>query len=65
MPNATQDDKVTCPKCGSTQVHADKKGFSGLKACLGFLMTGGLGLLCGMHKANKLRLTCLKCRHSW
>ncbi len=63
--NETNDDKIVCPKCGSTQVVADKKGVSGIKACCGALMVGPLGLLCGMHGKNKIEMTCLKCKHTW
>ncbi|PZR26433.1 MAG: hypothetical protein DI535_14275 [Citrobacter freundii] len=59
------EDAIRCPKCGSTQIHADKKGFSGAKGCCGAIALGPLGLLCGTHKQNKVRITCLKCRHSW
>jgi tellurium resistance protein TerD len=66
VPNMNQEeDKIACPKCGSTQLYADKKGYSGKKACLGFLLTGPLGLLCGTHKSRKVLLTCLKCKHTW
>lgn len=60
-----EDEEITCPKCGSTQVFATKKGYSGSKACCGFLFAGPLGLLCGTHKSNKISLTCLKCKHTW
>jgi hypothetical protein len=59
------DNKPSCPKCKSKQVHAEKKGFSGGKACCGALIAGPLGLLCGTHKQNKVILTCLNCKHSW
>lgn len=59
------DDKPSCPKCKSKQVYTDKKGFSGKKACCGALLAGPFGLLCGTHKSNKVRLTCLNCKHSW
>jgi tellurium resistance protein TerD len=59
------DEKIRCPNCSSTQVFADKKGYSGIKACCGYLLVGPLGLLCGTHKSNNIRVTCLKCKHSW
>jgi len=59
------EDKIQCPKCGSTQIFAAKKGYSGLKACFGFFLVGPLGLLCGTHKKNKVKLTCLKCQNTW
>ena len=39
--------EIRCPKCGSNQLHADKKGFSGKKAVAGAALTGGIGLLAG------------------
>ncbi len=42
----TDDEAVKCPKCGSTQVHAEKRGWSAL--------TGFIG-------SGKIVLTCLKC----
>ncbi|MFH7011536.1 hypothetical protein ACHRV5_06650 [Flavobacterium sp. FlaQc-52] len=59
------NDGLICPKCRSNQVYADKKGFSGKKACCGAILAGPFGLLCGTHKSNKVRLTCLNCKHSW
>lgn len=62
---ANNDEKLTCPKCGSTNIHIDKKGFGGGKACCGAAICGPLGLLFGNAGANKLRKTCLKCNNSW
>lgn len=62
---ANNDEKITCPKCGSTNIHIDKKGFGGGKACCGAAACGPLGLLFGTKGANKLRKTCLKCNNSW
>jgi hypothetical protein len=59
------DEKIRCPRCGSTQVFVDKRGFSGKKACCGALLVGPLGLLCGTHKQNKVQMSCLKCKHEW
>ena len=41
---------VCCPRCGSTQFHSDKRGWS--------IFTGLLG-------SNKIVMTCLKCGHKW
>jgi len=57
------EDQVKCPKCGSTQISADKKGFSGVKAVAGAAVTGGIGLLAGTIGSNKVKITCLKCGH--
>src|SRR4051794_1578286 len=40
------DDRVLCPKCGSAQLHAEKRGWT--------LLTGFIG-------SAKVRITCLKC----
>ena len=51
--------KVVCPKCGSEQISANKKGFSGGKAAAGLLIPGGL--LWGFHGSKKVIITCLAC----
>lgn len=53
--------QVQCPKCGSQQLSAHKKGFSGKKAVVGGLLTGGLGLMAGTIGSNKIIITCLAC----
>lgn len=54
-------DEVKCPKCGSNQITATKKGFSGKKAVAGAIVTGGIGLLAGTIGSNKVKITCLAC----
>ncbi len=57
---------VRCPKCGSTQVTANQRGFSHGKACLSWCL--GLGILsifCGGMGKNKILITCLSCGHQW
>jgi hypothetical protein len=56
---------ITCPKCGSSQIAAGKKGFGAGKAAVGGLLLGPIGLLGGAIGKNKVRITCLKCGHSW
>jgi hypothetical protein len=55
--------KVLCPKCGSDEHYAAKKGFSGKKAVAGAILTGGIGLLAGTLGSNKIKITCLNCGH--
>jgi len=43
---ATTEDSVKCTKCGSTQIHAEKRGW---KMTTGFIGSG------------KIYITCLKC----
>jgi len=52
-----------CPKCLSTFITANKKGFSLGKALVGGVFTGGIGLLAGGIGKNKIELTCMKCGH--
>ena len=53
--------EIQCPKCGSTQIAAGKKGFSGKKAIAGAVLTGGIGIVAGTFGSNKIRITCLAC----
>ena len=56
---------ATCPKCGSTSIQAVKKGFSAGSGCLGTLLAGPFGLLCGFCGSNKMSSVCLQCGHKW
>ena len=60
-----KDGTVYCPKCYSTQVTANKKGFGVGKVVVGAIATGGIGLLAGGIGKNKIQVTCLKCGHQW
>lgn len=59
------EDKIRCPECNSTQIHVDKKGYDAGGGCCGTIIFGPLGLLCGQFGANKIRITCISCGHSW
>ncbi len=61
-----QEDLIKCPHCGSTQIHADKKGFSTGKA-IASTMVGGIfvGAAVGSIGKDKIVLTCLKCGHTF
>lgn len=56
-----QANEIRCPKCGSNQVTANQKGFSGGKALVGGILTGGVGLLAGTIGSKKIIITCLSC----
>jgi len=58
--NAIQE-YLCCPKCNSTEIHSEHKGFSGGKALAGVLLTGGIGILAGTIGSKDIQLTCLKC----
>lgn len=55
------NDQLYCPKCGSSQLTANKKGFGAGKALTGAILTGGVGLLAGFIGSGKVKVTCLKC----
>lgn len=56
---------VKCPKCGSTSITANKKGFSLAKGAAGIVAVGALGVVAAGHGKNKVIATCLKCGHQW
>ncbi|EGT4532738.1 TPA: ribosomal protein L7/L12 [Clostridioides difficile] len=58
---AQQESVACCPKCGSTSLTAQKKGFGIGKAVVGASLTGGIGLVAGNLGAKKVRVTCLNC----
>jgi DNA-directed RNA polymerase subunit RPC12/RpoP len=56
------EEQIRCPKCGSSQIHSDKKGFSTGKAVAGTIVGGiVVGALAGTAGSNKIELVCLKC----
>ena len=59
------DNEVKCPKCGSSQITADKKGYGLGKAVGGGLLLGPIGLLGGLIGSKKVMVTCLKCGQQW
>jgi hypothetical protein len=56
---------VRCPHCRSTQITANTKGFGLGKATVGGVLLGPVGLLGGLIGSRKVKITCLKCGHSW
>lgn len=60
------DDNVArCPKCGSTSITANKKGFSLAKGALGVATVGAYGAIAAGHGKNKVICTCLNCGKQW
>ncbi len=57
--------QISCPKCGSNQITAIKKGFGLGKALIGGVLAGGVGLLGGFIGSRKVSITCLNCGNSW
>lgn len=58
-----EEKKVCCPKCGSTQLTANKKGYSLGKAIAGgvITLTPIVGVATGLIGKNKIIITCLNC----
>ena len=56
-----EEEYLCCPKCGSRELHAEHKGFSGGKALAGAILTGGIGLLAGTIGSKDTQITCIKC----
>lgn len=59
------EEYLCCPKCGSRELHAEHKGFSGGKALAGVIATGGIGLLAGTIGSRDTQITCLKCGNTF
>lgn len=55
-----------CPKCGSTSLSANKKGFGAGKAVAGMVVTGGVGgAVFGAVGSGKVVVTCLNCGYKF
>lgn len=55
------DSMARCPRCGSTSLAGNKKGFGIGKAVVGAALVGPIGLVAGNLGAKKVLVTCLKC----
>ena len=60
-------EEIKCSKCGSSQITANKKGFSTGRAIAGGLLTGNIWLAAAAGGAgmNEIEITCLSCGHTW
>ena len=62
----TESEQVKCPKCNSSQITANKRGFKLGRAIGVGIVTGGVGgVIAGAVGKNKVMITCLKCGHTW
>jgi len=55
------NNEVKCPRCGSTSLSVNKKGFIFKKAEVGVVLTVGDGILAGEIESEKIMVTCLHC----
>lgn len=60
-----RNDVAGCPKCGSTAITAQRKGFGFGKAAVGTALLGEEGWLAGGIGAKKMIAVCLNCGHKW
>lgn len=61
------NEQIRCPKCGSTLIHIDKRGFKTGRAIAGGLLTGNIlvATAAGGVGKNNIEMTCLKCGHKF
>lgn len=57
--------EVYCPKCLSTRITANKKGFNFVRGALGSAIGLDVGMIAGGIGAKKVVCTCLKCGYQW
>lgn len=57
--------QARCPRCGSTSLSGNKKGYGVGKAAVGVFLAGPIGLVAGGIGSNKVKVTCLKCGHKF
>lgn len=55
------EDQLKCPKCFSTNLTANNKGFGLGKAVVGGILIGAIGLLGGLIGSKKPVFICLNC----
>jgi len=65
QPPVEKEEKMLCPKCYSSELTSDKKGFSAGKALVGGLLVGPVGLIGGALGAKKLVIYCVACGHKF
>jgi len=56
---------IKCRRCGSGQLSANNKGFGLGKAVAGGVLLGPAGLLAGFIGSGQVKITCLRCGHTW
>lgn len=59
------DGPVLCPHCGGDQIAGQRQGFGWGKAIIGGLAAGPVGAGAGFIGSGTVRVSCLRCGHSW
>lgn len=60
-----QSSGIQCPRCRSTQLVVQQKGFSYGQAAVGSLFGTGAALTAGMAGSDEIIFTCLQCNYRW
>ncbi len=59
------DEMLKCPRCGSTSLSGNKKGYGVGKGVVGAAILGPLGLVAGNIGSSKVIVTCMKCGYQF
>jgi transcriptional regulator with XRE-family HTH domain/transcription elongation factor Elf1 len=59
------DEMMKCPRCGSTSLSGNKKGYGVGKGVVGAIIFGPLGLVAGNIGSGKVMVTCMKCGYKF
>lgn len=59
------DKMMKCPRCGSTSLSGNKKGYGIGKGVVGAAVFGPLGLMAGNIGSGKVVVTCMQCGHKF
>ncbi len=59
------DEMMKCPRCGSTSLSGNKKGYGVGKGVVGAAIFGPLGLVAGNIGSGKVMVTCMKCGYKF
>lgn len=62
---AAAEGVACCPRCGSTSLSLNKKGFGGGKATAGMIGFGLGGAVAGTYGMNKMKITCMNCGYTY
>jgi transcription elongation factor Elf1 len=59
------DNMMKCPRCGSTSLSGNKKGYGIGKGLVGAALLGPVGLIAGNMGAKKVIVTCMSCGYKF